>query len=145
MEWAANDHCRAVYTEDGVEYEALVLSVDADEEGYRYAKVRFVGYGNEETYWLEELKPSKGEATRRAQTMKAVRSFQPETRAILRLGRSPSQKSTWLVSLGRLQISSSAAGAQNIFVLQYGSCATAATTCVMTARQQRFTSQHPSL
>ena len=75
MEWAANDHCRAVYTEDGVEYEALVLSVEPDLEGYRYATVRFVGYGNEETHWLEDLKPSKGEATRRAQTLKAGEEF----------------------------------------------------------------------
>ena len=36
--WSAGDHCRAVYTEDGAEYEAAVLSVEADAGGNRYAR-----------------------------------------------------------------------------------------------------------
>ena len=36
--WSAGDHCRAVYTEDGAEYEAVILSVEADEAGNRYAR-----------------------------------------------------------------------------------------------------------
>ena len=36
--WSAGDHCRAVYAEDGAEYEAAVLSVEADEAGSRYAR-----------------------------------------------------------------------------------------------------------
>ena len=37
--WSAGDHCRAVYTEDGAEYEAIVLSVKND-SGYYYATLR---------------------------------------------------------------------------------------------------------
>ena len=36
--WSAGDHCRAVYAEDGAEYEAAVLSVEDDVEGNRYAR-----------------------------------------------------------------------------------------------------------
>ena len=43
-EWSAGDHCRAVYQDDGVEYEATIVSVEADVEGNRYATVRLVLY-----------------------------------------------------------------------------------------------------
>ena len=42
-DWAAGDHCRAVYAEDGAEYEAIVLSVQ-NEGGYCYATLRSVNF-----------------------------------------------------------------------------------------------------
>ena len=36
--WSAGDLCRSVYAEDGTEYEAAVLSVEADEARSRYAR-----------------------------------------------------------------------------------------------------------
>ena len=37
-----------------------------------HLRVEFVGYGNEETHWLEELKPSRGEKAREAQGQRAA-------------------------------------------------------------------------
>ena len=37
-----------------------------------HPRVEFVGYGNEETHWLEELKPSWGEKAREAQGQRAA-------------------------------------------------------------------------
>ena len=33
--------------------------------------ISYIGYGNEETQWVTELKPSQGDAARNAQTRKA--------------------------------------------------------------------------
>ena len=38
-DWATGDHCRAVFQEDSVEYEAIIKSIGAEGE-YRYATVR---------------------------------------------------------------------------------------------------------
>ena len=46
--------CRGVYKEDGLEYEGLIMSVESTDDG-QYAVVEFVGYGNQETLWLQEL------------------------------------------------------------------------------------------
>ena len=37
--WATGNHCRAVFQEDGVEYEATIKSIEAEGE-YCYATVR---------------------------------------------------------------------------------------------------------
>ena len=37
-----------------------------------HPRVEFVGYGNEETHWLEDLKPSWGEKAREAQGQRAA-------------------------------------------------------------------------
>ncbi len=42
-EWKEGDHCAAVFTEDGVKYEATVASVAEDGGGRKYAIVRFLG------------------------------------------------------------------------------------------------------
>ena len=59
-DWSVGDHCRAVFQDDGVEYEGTVRSIDTDGEGNRYANILYIGYENEETQWLTELKPSQG-------------------------------------------------------------------------------------
>ena len=64
-DWAVGDHCRAVFQEDGVEYEGTIGSIDTDGEGNRYANILYIGYDNEETQWLTELKPSNGPEARR--------------------------------------------------------------------------------
>jgi hypothetical protein len=46
--------CRGIYKEDGLEYEGLITSVESTDDG-QYALVEFVGYGNQETLWLQEL------------------------------------------------------------------------------------------
>ena len=43
-------------SEDGNEYEAEVKFI-GESEGFEYANVVFTEYGNEETVWLNELKP----------------------------------------------------------------------------------------
>ena len=71
-DWAVGDPCRAVFQEDGVEYEGTIRSIDTDGEGNRYANILYIGFDNEETQWLDELKPSKGEAARDAQIREAT-------------------------------------------------------------------------
>ena len=46
--------CRGIYKEDGLEYEGLIKTVESTDDG-QYAVVEFVGYGNQETLWLQEL------------------------------------------------------------------------------------------
>jgi len=53
------DAVRATYSEDSIEYEAVIASI-GESEGYEYAIVTFVGFLNQETVWLSELKKSKG-------------------------------------------------------------------------------------
>jgi len=70
-DWSVGDHCRAVFQDDGVEYEGTVRSIDTDGEGNRYANILYIGFENEETQWLTELKPTRGEAAREAQIREA--------------------------------------------------------------------------
>ena len=46
------DHCRATFSEDGLKYEAEILSID-HEAGTCF--VRYVSYGNEEEQELKDL------------------------------------------------------------------------------------------
>ena len=78
IDWAAGDHCRAVFREDGIEYEGTIGSIDTNGEGYRYANILYIGYNNEETQWLTELKPSRGEAARLAQVREATEGGEPD-------------------------------------------------------------------
>lgn len=50
-------HC----SEDNNEYEAEIKFI-GESEGHEYATVTFIDYGNEETVWVSELKPSHGKA-----------------------------------------------------------------------------------
>ena len=68
------DFCRAVYPEDEVEYEGKVTSIDQDEDGNSFCTVEFLGYGNEETVWVADLKPSNGEDSRKEQLSLSVKT-----------------------------------------------------------------------
>ena len=70
-DWKIGMYCRAIYQEDGLEYEGIVKSVEDSETG-KYAIVKFVGYGNEETAWLKDLLESKGDDVRNKQIQEAT-------------------------------------------------------------------------
>ena len=52
LQWKVGDHCRAVFTEDGEIYEAVILSVDSSSNS---CFIRYLGYGNEEEQYLNDL------------------------------------------------------------------------------------------
>jgi len=58
-DWKIGDRCRAVYKEDGEEYEGSLVSVDALKGS---SVVRFCGYNNEETIPIKQLMESCGQA-----------------------------------------------------------------------------------
>ena len=68
--WELGEFCRAVYSEDGVEYEAIIKSIE-ENDGQKYAVVQFIGYGNEESIWLQNLLDSKGDQEREKQKKEA--------------------------------------------------------------------------
>lgn len=43
LDWKPNDQCRVVYTLDGLEYDAVIDSIDGEDDG-RYAILHFVDY-----------------------------------------------------------------------------------------------------
>ena len=57
--WKAGDRCRAIFSEDHLEYEGVLTTVDASEDGKKYATIEFYGYGNVETVWVDDLLPSQ--------------------------------------------------------------------------------------
>ena len=59
-EWEVGMPCRALFAEDGIEYEGEIVNIDSTEDGDKYVIVRFVGYGNEESIWLDDVLPSAG-------------------------------------------------------------------------------------
>jgi len=63
--------CRGVYKEDGLEYEGIVKSIESTDDG-QYAVVKFIGYGNEEPIWFQDLLKSKGDEARQIQTKEAL-------------------------------------------------------------------------
>jgi survival motor neuron protein len=66
--WKENDHCRAVWTEDGVEYEADISTINRSKGT---CLIRFVGYDNVEVQLLTSLKPSLGKKSRQNQIKEA--------------------------------------------------------------------------
>lgn len=65
LDWApvskkAGDFCRATYKDDGVDYEAVIVSVDSQER----CLIKFLGYGNEQYTPMKELVASWGEEFR---------------------------------------------------------------------------------
>lgn len=59
------DFCRATYTDDGVDYEAVIVSVADD--GQKRCLIKFLGYGNEQRTPMKDLIASWGEEFRVAQ------------------------------------------------------------------------------
>lgn len=55
----AGEFCRATYREDGVDYEAVVVSVQGER-----CLIRFLGYGNEQYTLMKDLVASWGEEFR---------------------------------------------------------------------------------
>ena len=55
----ATFRCRAFFEQ--TEYEAEIIEITPDAEGNKYALVRFAGYGNEETVWLDDIIASHGD------------------------------------------------------------------------------------
>ena len=70
-DYRLGDWCRAEWTEDGLVYEAEVLSVDRKK---RTAEVKFVGFGNKEIKDLDDLFMSKGEERRMEQELQSKES-----------------------------------------------------------------------
>ena len=54
FQWHIGDSCRAVYSEDELIYDAVIISLD---ESSNTCVVRFCGYGNEEEQNLDDLLP----------------------------------------------------------------------------------------
>ena len=52
IQWKVGDHCQAIFTEDGVLYNAVVLSIDPARQS---CVVRYTEYGNEEEQLLSGL------------------------------------------------------------------------------------------
>lgn len=61
---SVNDYCRAVWNEDGYEYEAIVVSINKE---MQTCLVRYLGYNNVEVKRLDDLLPSEGEKSRQRQ------------------------------------------------------------------------------
>uniref|UniRef100_A0A0A9XKM8 Survival motor neuron protein n=1 Tax=Lygus hesperus TaxID=30085 RepID=A0A0A9XKM8_LYGHE len=70
IQWSDGMPCRAVYSEDGQEYEATITHA----YGRRgVADIVYVGYNNKEEVDIASLKPSKGEKARKAQEWQSRR------------------------------------------------------------------------
>ncbi|KAJ9574067.1 hypothetical protein L9F63_008593 [Diploptera punctata] len=67
LQWQVGDPCRAVYSQDGVTYEATVDCINGDGT----CLITYVGYNNEEIVPLKILEPSEGEDARKAQELAA--------------------------------------------------------------------------
>lgn len=52
FQWHVGDNCRAVYSEDELIYDAVIISLDASSNT---CVVRFCGYGNKEEQNLDDL------------------------------------------------------------------------------------------
>lgn len=61
IKWRPGDQCRATFSEDGLVYDAEILSVD---QQTGTCVVRYRGYGNEEEQILDNLKPAPGRRPR---------------------------------------------------------------------------------
>ncbi|KAI5651499.1 survival motor neuron protein (SMN) domain-containing protein [Phthorimaea operculella] len=68
LQWSSGMPCRAIYEEDGLEYEAFVLRILNDKE----CIVKFLGYDNSETVDIETMKPSLGKEAQRRQMEQAM-------------------------------------------------------------------------
>ncbi|XP_069694895.1 survival motor neuron protein 1 [Periplaneta americana] len=74
-EWRVGAACRAVYSGDGVSYEATVDTVYPDKGT---CVVKYVGYGNEEEILMKQLQPSQGQAARKNQETFAAEDLQQQ-------------------------------------------------------------------
>lgn len=63
--------CRAIFSEDGLEYEGEIKEMNFADE-HKYAIVEFLGYGNQEPVWTDQLMDSAGAKARKAQIDEAL-------------------------------------------------------------------------
>ncbi|KAF3426689.1 hypothetical protein E2986_05721 [Frieseomelitta varia] len=68
VKWTVGAPCRAIYSEDGVIYEAVILKIFEN----RTCIVKFIGYGNTEKVQLNSLLESEGLQSQVAQQKKAL-------------------------------------------------------------------------
>ena len=68
--WQEGKFCRGIFKQDGLEYEGIIKSIESTDDG-QYALVEFVGYGDEQAIWLQDLMESLGEETRQKQIKEA--------------------------------------------------------------------------
>ena len=69
--WQAGMFCRGIFKDDGLVYEGVIKSIESTEDG-QYAVVEFIGYGNQECIWLQDLLNSNGEKARQKQNKEAI-------------------------------------------------------------------------
>ncbi|XP_076323181.1 survival motor neuron protein-like isoform X3 [Tachypleus tridentatus] len=71
-QWKLGDYCQAIFSEDGLLYEACVMSTN-EQEGT--CVVHFLGYGNEEEVRIGDLLASQGKHARAQQELAAQGYF----------------------------------------------------------------------
>lgn len=69
--WKVGDECRAVFEVDNLEYEGTIEELAAAEDR-QYAIVKFIGYGDVQSVWAENILASKGKEARDAQMAAAA-------------------------------------------------------------------------
>ena len=76
FQWKVGDHCRATFSEDGLKYEAEILSID-HETGTCY--VRYVSYGNEEEQDIKDLQKIsvKSKSKEKESDVEVITQFSP--------------------------------------------------------------------
>jgi hypothetical protein len=70
-DWEVGMECRAVFSVDGMEYEGVIDNI-TDTDGKRYATVRFIGYDDVDSVWLEDVLKSHGAEAGDAQMKAAI-------------------------------------------------------------------------
>lgn len=68
-DYKAGDFVRCTFAEDGIDYEAIIISIEDDQY-----LIKYVGYDNEEVVEAESLIPSWGKKARKKQIMAAAAS-----------------------------------------------------------------------
>lgn len=68
-DYKAGDYVRCTYGEDGIDYEAIIISIEDDQY-----LIKYIGYDNEEIVATEALIPSWGKKARKKQILAAFAS-----------------------------------------------------------------------
>lgn len=74
--WREGAFCQATFSEDGIDYEAVIVSINPSDQT---VLLRYVGYENEEVRSMSELKPSGGERVRQLQREMAIQDGYGQT------------------------------------------------------------------
>lgn len=71
VKWKVGDDCRALFEVDNLEYEGTIEELAASEDR-QYAVIKFIGYGDVQSVWAENILASKGKEARDAQIAAAA-------------------------------------------------------------------------